>query len=206
MAPAADRPEQHTAPQRILEAAARCIAERGAAALALTDVAAEAGVSKALIHYHFRDKDTLLARVVDFLVAAMLARERAALAPFTTQPSPLAVDALWGWLEEELHRGTIRILLELDAHPGSAVRAAARRAAARRRQAAAETIERLFTILELRARVAVPLLANVAVAFMDGLALDVVRGSAPAAAAEAETRAPRVAFDVFWLAMLSLAE
>jgi len=205
--------DERGASQRILEAAARLIAAHGAAALALNDVAADARVSKALIHYHFKDKDRLLARVVDFVVTGMIARERAALAPYATQRSPLAVDALWRWLEEELRRGTIRTLLELDAYPGAGVRAAARRAATRRREAATETIERLFSILELRSRVATPLVANVAVAFIDGLALDVERAAMPSAdlgdgevAGEPGARAPRVSFDVFWLAMLSLAE
>lgn len=197
--------ERRGASQRILEAASQRIAAHGAAALALNDVAADAGVSKALIHYHFRDKDTLLARVVDFVAGEMIARERDALAPYAAQHSPLAVDALWRWLEEELRRGSIRTLLELDGYPGATVRAAARGAAARRREAATETIEQLFTILELRSRVATPLLANVAVAFIDGLALDAER-AAHATPDSTETRAPRVAFDVFWLAMLSLAE
>ena len=205
--------DERGASQRILEATARRIAIHGAAALALNEVAAHAGVSKALIHYHFKDKDTLLSRVVDFVVTGMITRERAALAPYATQRSPLAVDALWRWLEEELRRGSIRTLLELDAYPGPGVRTAARRAASRRREAATETIERLFTILELRSRVATPLLANVAVAFVDGLALDVDRAEASSddvggvEFSDAQsTRAPRVSFDVFWLAMLSLAE
>ena len=59
---------------------------------------------------------------------------------------------------------------------------------------------------------ATPLLANVAVAFIDGLALDVDRAaSSPEDAGGTEhaahgARPPRVSFDVFWLAMLSLAE
>ena len=213
MAPPSLESDERGASQRILAAAARRIATHGATALALIDVAADAGVSKALIHYHFKDKDTLLVRVVDFVVAGMIARERAALAPYATQRSPLAVDALWRWLEEELRRGSIRTLLELDAYPSADVRGAARRAASRRREAATETIDRLFSILELRSRVATPLLANVAVAFVDGLALDVERaaplseGAGDAEVPDGEgAREPRVSFDVFWLAMLSLAE
>ena len=44
------------AAERILEAAARVLAERGAAGLSMQDVAQEAGVSKGLIHYHYRDR------------------------------------------------------------------------------------------------------------------------------------------------------
>jgi hypothetical protein len=78
---------------------------------------------------------------------------------------------------------------------------AARRAAELRRATANETVERLFTILELRPRIESSLIANVFVAFVDGLAVD---AGLSVDAGNAATS--RVAFDVFWLAMLSLAE
>lgn len=46
----------------ILEAAATVIARRGARGLRVEEPAAEAGVSKALIHYHFEDRTGLLRR------------------------------------------------------------------------------------------------------------------------------------------------
>ena len=159
-------------------------------------------MSKALIHYHFTDKETLLARLIDHLARGMLAREREALRPFEHEHNPLAVDALWGWLDGELGRGSINVLLELDAYRGPAVQAAARAAAAARQAAAQETIERLFKILELRPRIEPSLLAAVHVAFVDGLAIR--RGLATGE--DRTSTPPRVAFDVFWLAMLSLAE
>ena len=63
-------------------------------------------------------------------------------------------------------------------------------------------MERLFRILELRPRIEPALLAAVQVAFVDGLAIR----SGLARNAEGASASPRVAFDVFWLAMLSLAE
>jgi AcrR family transcriptional regulator len=191
--------------RRILEAATRRIAAAGAAALSVQDVAADAGVSKALVHYHFHDKDTLLARLVDHLAAGLVAREREALAAYAGRHDPLAVDALWRWVEGELERGEMRVLLELDAYRGEAVQAAARRAAALRRGVAAETISRLLTILDLRPRVAPELLASVTVSFLDGLAIDTAL-AAPGGELAHGASTPRVAFDVFWLAMLSLAE
>jgi AcrR family transcriptional regulator len=196
--------ETQAATRRILAAATRRIATAGAAALSIQDVAVDAGVSKALVHYHFHDKDTLLARLVDHLAAGLVSREREALAGYGGRHDPLAVDALWGWVEAELERGEMRVLLELDAYRGEAVQAAARRAAALRREVAAETIVRLLAILDLRPRVAPELLATVAVAFLDGLA---IRTALFATADNVhDASAPRVAFDVFWLAMLSLAE
>ena len=193
---------EHSATQRILDATARRVASDGAAALALSEIARDAGVSKALIHYHFVDKETLLAQLIDYLARGMVAREREALRRFEHGHNPLAVDALWAWLEGELERGSINVLLELDAYRGYAVRAAARTAAAARQAAAQETIERLFRILELRPRIESSLLAAVHVAFVDGLAIR--RGLANGE--DSLPTMPRVAFDVFWLAMLSLAE
>ena len=195
--------EGRSARERILDAAARRIVRGGAAALALADVAADAGVSKALIHYHFHDKDRLLEQLVDQLARSVVDRERAALEPYGKQHSPLAVDALWQWLEGELVRGSIRVLSELRSFPSDSVRNAAERAATLRRRQASETVERLFAILELQSRVHTSMLAAVMVAFVDGLALDFAARSEQA---DEESSSPRVAFDVFWLALLSLAE
>lgn len=188
-----------------MDAAVRRIASAGAAALSLSDIAHDAGVSKALIHYHFADKESLLARVIDYLADALVHRERRALSRYAGEHNPLAVDALWEWLESELRRGDIRVLLELNAYRGAQVQAASRAAAARRQAAAEQTVAQLFEILDLTPRIETALLARVVVAFVDGLAVaSPVDASEPQPSAIPKT--PRIAFDVFWLAMLSLAE
>lgn len=185
---------KRAAPRVILDAARRLIASRGAAAVSLQDVADAAAVSKALIHYHFVDRETLLARLVDSTASALMTRERTAL---DHAQGVSAVDALWAWLDEELARGDIRVLLEVSQDRSPRVQAAARAAAERRLQAAGETTARLFAMLGLRPRLAPPLLAGAVVAFVDGLAFD---------APMLPERPARASFDVFWLAMLSLAE
>lgn len=182
------------AAERILEAAARVLADRGATGLSMADVAAAAGVSKGLIHYHYRDKDALLARLAGWLAEEVESRERAALRGVAPGE---AVDALWRWLEYELALGDIRALLELSRLREGDAPVAARTATSQRRETAAATITALFERLALRPRIPAPMLAEVLVAFVDGLALDAVNGP---------TEAHRVAYDVFWLAMLSLAE
>jgi len=162
-------------------------------------------VSKALIHYHFADKESLLARLIDHLAECLVDRERRALARYTGKHDPLAVDALWEWLDGELRRGEIHVLLELNAYRGAQVQAAARRAAARRQAAAEKTVAELFGILELTPRIESSLLATVVLAFIDGLAV-ASRVEADAPPASPSQRSPRISFDVFWLAMLSLAE
>lgn len=182
------------AAERILEAAARVLADRGATGLSMADVAAAAGVSKGLIHYHYRDKDALLARLAGWLAEEVESRELAALRGVAPGE---AVDALWRWLEYELALGDIRALLELSRLREGDAPVAARAATTRRREVAATTITALFERLALKPRIPAAMLAEVLVAFVDGLALDAVNGP---------TEAHRVAYDVFWLAMLSLAE
>lgn len=170
----------------------RQLAAGSPAEVSLQDIAAEAGVSKALILYHFHDRDTLLVAVADRLAEDVVEREANAL---HDERSSLAVDALWQWVRQELDRGDIRVLLSLGTLPSAPVRVATQRAAARRREAAARTIARLFDALDLAPRVPVPLIADVVVAFIDGLALDATN-----------SRDARVTFDVFWLAVLGLGE
>jgi AcrR family transcriptional regulator len=183
-----------SAPERILRATAYRTVQSGAIALTMQEVAEEAEVSKGLIHYHFHDKDTLLARLVEWMAHHLVQRERDALVHSTPRS---AMDDLWSWVAGELDRGHVRVLIELGEWRSDLVRRSCRGAARLRREASADTIERLFALLELRPRVPAPLVADVVVAFVDGLA--VVTGM------DGE-RNPRPAFDVFWLSLLSLAE
>ena len=156
-------------------------------------IAAEAGVSKALLHYHYSDRARLLAEVVAQLGDRLGARERAALAG---ADGSKAVDALWRWLEDELARGELRVLLELSLLREPLVHDAAATVAAARRVAAGRTTADLLRRLGLEPRVPAELLGEASVAFMNGLA----------AAGPLPGSDPRVAFDVFWLAILGLAE
>ena len=162
--------------------------------MTMQEVAEEAGVSKGLIHYHFHDKDTLLARLVMWIAQGLVRREHAALAASRPQG---AIDDLWRWLDEELARGHVRALVELAGWRGRDVRDATAEATRMRRMAATASAERLFSLLALRPRVPSLLLGDLLVTFIDGLA------STPADPGGAEARA---AFDVLWLALLGLAE
>ncbi|MFE7637712.1 TetR/AcrR family transcriptional regulator [Kitasatospora sp. NPDC057518] len=51
----------------ILEAAARVIARRGVRGLRVEELAAEAGVSTALIYYHFKDRTGILRQTMEFI-------------------------------------------------------------------------------------------------------------------------------------------
>jgi AcrR family transcriptional regulator len=187
-------PPRLPAPARILHATADRLVVSGTANLSLQHIAEAADVSKGLIHYHFHDRETLLARVVEWIGAGIVSRERAALSSAT----PLdAVDLLWQHVSQELERGHVRTLLDLAHEPGALVQGALVEVAHARRTAAAGTVDRLYTILALKPRVPVVLLAEVTIAFLDGLAGDTRLRPA---------NDSRVTFDVFWLALLSLAE
>jgi AcrR family transcriptional regulator len=54
----------HSKPDRILDAAHRLLAEHGHAAVTVTEIAREAGVSRGLLHYYFDSKEHILAEVV----------------------------------------------------------------------------------------------------------------------------------------------
>ena len=179
---------------RIVDAGVRCIAREGLPGASMAAIALDAGVSKALLHYHYHDRATLLAEIVERIGVRTIERERAAV---DASGGVGGLDALWQWLDGELRRGELAALAELALVREGSVRSATRVVASDRRQHAGRTIERLFAELDLTPRVPAPLMANAAVAFVDGLALDVANGSA---------REPRVSYDVFWLALLGLTE
>ena len=183
-----------SAADRILHATALTIAERGVSALTMSEVADEARVSKGLIHYHFHDKETLLARVLEWITRQLVDREGLALARSTPRT---AIDDLWNWLSDELRRGHLHVLVELTDSREDLVRREVLVSVRVRREATSASTTRLFELLGLKLRVPTELITEAVLAFRDGLAI---------AAARDPDYDPRAAFDVFWLAMLSLAD
>jgi AcrR family transcriptional regulator len=177
---------------RIVRAGIRCVVRNGIAGASMAAIAHEADVSKALLHYHFEDRGQLLSEMVTLLGRRLITREHGALQRDDTTPS---VDALWRWIDLELERGELRALLELGTVHDNTVRDAREEVSLARRASAAATVQQLFARLGLTARMPLTLIADASVAFVDGLALDQEFG-----------RDPRVSFDVFWLAMLSLGD
>ena len=184
-------PDKSTTRQRIVEATIGCVARDGAAGASMAAIAAAAGVSKALLHYHYSDRARLLAEVVTQLGERLARRERVAL---DGADGSRVVDALWRWMERELARGDLRALLELSLVRDPVVHEASAAVAEARRSAAGRTTADVMRQLALSPRVPDELLGEASVAFVDGLALGAVVSATD----------PRVAFDVFWLAMLGL--
>jgi AcrR family transcriptional regulator len=181
------------ATRRILDAARQLVKEGGAAQLSMGDVAARAGVSKALVHYHFTDKDSLVSALVDEVGHGIVQRERGAM----QKEGGHALDGYWQWLEGELRTGDAQILTALAEYNSDRVRELSRRIATDRRAVAVEHVTYVFDSLSLTPRVPAALIADTVVAFIDGLAV---------AYALDRNRDPRPAFDVLWLALITLSD
>lgn len=157
------------------------------------DVAADAGVSKALIHYHFEDKDSLLAALVESVGRAVVERARTSGVAGSKRP----LDAHWEWLERELHSGDVRVLVSLSDIDSAATRAASRTIADDRLRLIAADVASIFSGLGLTPRMPPALVGETVMAFVDGMACRAALGAVPD---------PRGAFDVLWLALLTLSE
>ena len=66
--------------ERILQAAAELVAEKGAAGMSLDDVRARTGASRSQLYHYFRDKHGLVEAVVDHQSATVLGLQAHALA------------------------------------------------------------------------------------------------------------------------------
>jgi AcrR family transcriptional regulator len=178
---------------RLLAAMLRCGLREGGSAVSLQAIAAEAGVSKALVLYHYHDKAALQAAAIHWLTDRVVQRERAALAAST---GATVLEEYWRWLEGEMHTGELRVLLELAQERAAPARAAMEASAVARQAGAEQTVTRIFQLLELVPRLPSAMIASSELAFREGL---VTWG------AQRADRNPRVAFDIFWLSILSLA-
>ncbi len=95
---------------RILDAARAEIVQAGWAVATSGRVAHRTGVSKALIHYHFQDKDSLLCAIAEQCRANVVARSERG-AGLAAHANP--VDAFSEWLEGELEARDLCIALQL---------------------------------------------------------------------------------------------
>lgn len=104
-------PKSSETAERILQAASRRLAIDGYARLNMRDVAAEAKVNHALIHYYFGSKDQLVIAVLDEANRRLIERQM----QMYTTPGDFA--AKWAqaraFYEEDLASGFVRVQMEL---------------------------------------------------------------------------------------------
>jgi TetR/AcrR family transcriptional regulator len=121
--PAATPPVRHRTSglqtrAEIVAAAERHFAERGFEAARLEDIAADVGIRRAAIFYHFGDKDELYAAVLDAVFDGM----RAAM-PTSGSAAERLEASLLGWIDYVARRPTVaRLILReaAGAKPGAA--------------------------------------------------------------------------------------
>lgn len=181
----------------IIEAACAVIVELGVADLTVADVAARAGVSAALVYYHFSTKQQLLAAACERLATRRLEGRSQALA---SADGMAALDALWS----ALHGGT-----GSDAERAwNDLTLLARRDPAVHRTLDAERESELGTLAARLPRLIAGLgsdlpipgdeAAAVVLHFLDGIAL--------ALADSTDREGLRAAYDAFWLVLVTAGQ
>jgi TetR/AcrR family fatty acid metabolism transcriptional regulator len=152
---------------RILEAAARCFARHGFARTRVEDVAAEARVSRALVHHHFGSKEELAQQVQQHMLEEWSAAVDRAIAGATTSG-----DALAAWLRVNLSDTRRRPLLHAilaDAALLARFEDAARRSMAEWREKLVALLQRGVARGEFRADLDVESTAEVLRAMQVGM-------------------------------------
>ncbi|MCC6318144.1 MAG: TetR/AcrR family transcriptional regulator [Gemmatimonadaceae bacterium] len=176
---------------RILAGALASLRVDGLTGFSLQRASIQAGVSKALVIYHFHTKAALLAAMVEWLTHRVLARERGMMDRDSTTH---VLDDLWQYLDAEHEQGEYAILLVLADAGLPGLRDAAARSLEQRRSHAQRSVEGIFQRLQLIPRLPLAHLTEVEQAFREGLLLRMAQGA---------IATPRAAFDMFWLAVLS---
>jgi len=186
-----------SAKDRITAAACSIVQGAGLATVTVGQVAVRAGVSSALVHYHFATKDRLLAAA-----AARLAERRADArsAAWGAGKGLAMLDGLWGAIVSDagvrLERAwrDIALLARSDGTVHDAL------AAARLAEHAAVVNALPSLVRELGATPPIPAeeLASVVIAFIDGLAAQLDEGT--------PSDVLRTSFDAFWLVLASEGE
>lgn len=168
-------------PTRILDAAIALGVAEGVGALTLQGIAASAGVSKALVLYHFTDKDALLCAIAQHLAARDVEQLHAAAS------APDALDAWRITAGDESARGSRALLVALVRE--APVRSVAAALWAERTAAAAALAHAMLSAAGLRARIAPPLLGRLTLHHLDGIAGGVPARSAASLDAELDASA-----------------
>jgi AcrR family transcriptional regulator len=183
--------------QRLVTAAVTLGAARGVGALSIQAIAQEAGVSKALVLYHFTDKASLLVALFRQLAADSTERMRVAAAD--TEP----LEAWRRLLHAEVASGDLALLAALSRE--AEVRDASLTAVHRAREGGATMLATaVVKQLELRPRVTPALLGCALLRHLDGMVLR-AGSSESLDASERERAAVDAEFDSFALALLALA-
>jgi len=181
----------------IVDHACEALGAVGLATLTIGVVAERAGVSTALVHYHFDTKAKLLLAVAERVAAGRHERRARAL---SAGRGLGAVDALWDVVDSGVRNGTERAYVELVLYARSEPGASASMAQPRLAHRSAMTARLPELLRELGASPSASSdeLAAALDAQLDGLSLALLGGEDPAAV--------RTAYDAFWLSLLAAGQ
>lgn len=179
----------------MVAAAIKVAASEGLASLTVARVAELAGVSSALIHYHFSTKKDLLGAAEEALALEESAATDAALG----QRGLAVPDELWGRVSREAETGAGRLKLEIVvAQGGGGASSPLVKARERRRVKLRRRVASLFEELEAALPVPADEAAGAIMALEDGATLALTAG-------EPESGV-KGAWDAFWLAMVAAGQ
>lgn len=184
--------EPMPAVDRIADAAVDRLCLEGAANLTVGAVAKAAGISSALVHYHFEHKQGLLRAAAERLATARLERRTRPLAGSGLD----AIDALRFSLEAEAGRGAERAWHDL-LHLGrddETIRGTLERYREAETRALAERLPLLLKSLGVTSAIASEQLAAMVRTALDGFGLSLATGVA--------RDTVRSAYDAFWLVVI----
>jgi AcrR family transcriptional regulator len=182
--------------ERLVSAACMALEERGLAALTVASVASRAGVSTALVHYHFDTKGQLLLAAAARLAAARSAHRLDALGRGT---GLRALDDVWEMLLGSAESGEERAYLELAllGLEDDGIAAALAEDRSREHAALGSRLPALLADLGANPVAGIEELVVVVTAAFDGFTLALLYQ--PAASV-------RAAYDAFWLTMISAGQ
>ena len=180
--------------ERIVEEACRVIGEAGLASLTIGIVAERAGVSTALVHYHFDTKARLVVASAERIAEVRTLRRGSAL---DAAGGLAALDELWRALTAGIADGVERAWLELVLHGRADAEVAAVLATPRSavRDAIARRLPQLMRELGAVLPVSAEEMAAALEAQLDGFALALLGGQ--------DAAVVRSAYDAFWLTLLA---
>ena len=179
---------------RLIDEACASIGEVGLANLTIGTIADRAGVSTALIHYHFDTKARLLVATAERVAGRRATRRGEAL---SSESGMGSLDELWNQVVSGVREGHERAWLELVlwARHDADVAAALAAPQAASREATARRLPSLLRELGAAAPSSSDELASALDAQLDGLTIALLEGQDPGSV--------RTAYDAFWLTLIA---
>ncbi len=159
--------------QQVLDAAVKTLAAKGFAQTSVSDIAATAGMSKGVVHYHFASKDDLIARVLTQCCDALGERVRVAWSAAGTPTDKVrrSLRAMWATRTDgSPEMSVLADLMALGVHDPKIKKPLALRLRQAREELAQELVAS-FDELGLRPKLPARTIPRLVMATLDGLGL-----------------------------------